>query len=102
MVIELGHNPTPAHSAFDHNDGSRPHSDSDLLLRRMGMSKHRARKGRAYAAGARDALDRLRDELRETKPSPPIMSSMDVLINRTRTKFPMPEPDEIRQQRERH
>jgi hypothetical protein len=57
------------------------------------MSKHRARKGRAYAAGARDALDRLRDELRWVKPSPSIMSSMDVLINRTRTKFPMPEPD---------
>lgn len=54
------------------------------------MSKHRARKGRAYAAGARDALDRLRDELRWVKPSPSIM---DVLINRTRTKFPMPEPD---------
>ena len=57
------------------------------------MSKHRARKGRAYAAGARDALDRLRDELRWVKPSPSIMSSMDVLINRTRTSFPMPEPD---------
>lgn len=57
------------------------------------MSKNRARKGRAYAAGARDALDRLRDELRWMRPSPSILSGMDVLINRTRTKFPMPEPD---------
>jgi hypothetical protein len=57
------------------------------------MSKHRVRKGRAYADGARDALDRLCDELRWLRPPPSIISSMDVLINRTRTIFPMPEPD---------
>lgn len=57
------------------------------------MSKHRVRKGRAYAAGARDALDRLREELCWMRPAPSIISSIDVLINRTRTSFPMPEPD---------
>jgi hypothetical protein len=50
------------------------------------MSKHRVRKA-AYAAGARDALDSLRDELRWIRPLPSIVSSMDVLINRTRRNF---------------
>lgn len=61
-------------------------------------SKHRARQTRAYAAGARDALDNLQDEIKWMRPTASVMSTMDMLIKKTRAKFPMPAPiDEDRE-----
>jgi hypothetical protein len=53
------------------------------------MSKHGARKERAYAAGARDALDIVCDDLLA---APEISrATVKEMIKATKAKFPMPQ-----------